>query len=322
MTTSKENETKKPLKLNRPGRLELKKTVETGQVKQSFSHGRSKSVMVEVKRKRTFERGSSGRMAEVTHAPEEVAEIPVEAEEVSAPPEAVIDKSNLSAQERASRMRALEAAKEEEAHRKVREAEEEQRRQEEAERQAQEEARHAAEEAARKQLEAEEAERESKRKKEDAAAALPAEASAPEVVVAPPAEKTAEREEARHGKPKGRDGGAPKLAPVRRGGEPRRRSGKLTISQALEGQDGRQRSLASVKRRREKQLRAMKGQQPHQPPQKVIREVVVPENHHRAGTGQPHGRARRRRGQVTHENGRHGDKQSNYRRRHRRTGGR
>ena len=49
MTQKSEQEGK--LSLNRPGTLELKKTVETGQVRQSFSHGRSKSVMVEVKRK-------------------------------------------------------------------------------------------------------------------------------------------------------------------------------------------------------------------------------------------------------------------------------
>ena len=42
----------KPLKLTRPGRLELKKTVESGQVRQSFSHGRTKTVQVEKKKKR------------------------------------------------------------------------------------------------------------------------------------------------------------------------------------------------------------------------------------------------------------------------------
>ncbi|MCS6780897.1 MAG: IF-2-associated domain-containing protein, partial [Geminicoccaceae bacterium] len=35
-----------------PPRIELKKTVETGVVRQSFSHGRSKTVAVEVKRAR------------------------------------------------------------------------------------------------------------------------------------------------------------------------------------------------------------------------------------------------------------------------------
>ena len=51
MTSSNETETdtKKPLKLSRPGKLELKKTVDAGQVRQSFPHGRSKTVTVEVK---------------------------------------------------------------------------------------------------------------------------------------------------------------------------------------------------------------------------------------------------------------------------------
>ena len=35
-------------------KLELKKTVETGQVRQSFAHGRSKMVTVEVRKKRTY----------------------------------------------------------------------------------------------------------------------------------------------------------------------------------------------------------------------------------------------------------------------------
>ena len=61
MTTSEEKVKKKPLSL-RPGKLSLKKTVETGQVRQSFSHGRSKVVTVEVKRSRTFEAGAGGRM--------------------------------------------------------------------------------------------------------------------------------------------------------------------------------------------------------------------------------------------------------------------
>lgn len=57
MTSSNETETaKKPLKLNRPGKLELKKTVDAGQVRQSFPHGRSKTVAVEVKKKRTYAR--------------------------------------------------------------------------------------------------------------------------------------------------------------------------------------------------------------------------------------------------------------------------
>ena len=55
---AKEKGKKKPLSLSRPGKLELKKTVETGQVRQSFSHGRSKVVAVEV---RSSTSGASGR---------------------------------------------------------------------------------------------------------------------------------------------------------------------------------------------------------------------------------------------------------------------
>jgi translation initiation factor IF-2 len=67
MPETKESEAnKKPLTLTRePRRLELKKTVDGGVVKQSFSHGRSKQVSVEVKKKRTFTRGEkSGEMTE------------------------------------------------------------------------------------------------------------------------------------------------------------------------------------------------------------------------------------------------------------------
>ena len=52
-TKSKEKTSKKKLSLSRPGKLELQKTVEGGQVRQNFSHGRSKVVTVEVKKKRT-----------------------------------------------------------------------------------------------------------------------------------------------------------------------------------------------------------------------------------------------------------------------------
>jgi translation initiation factor IF-2 len=65
MPETKETDSKKPLSLSRPGRLELKKTVDAGMVKQSFSHGRSKQVSVEVKKKRTFTRGEkTGEMTE------------------------------------------------------------------------------------------------------------------------------------------------------------------------------------------------------------------------------------------------------------------
>ena len=59
------NEAKKPLSLSK-GKLELKKTVETGQVRQTFSHGRTKVVQVERKRKRQFEMGADGKVQAVS----------------------------------------------------------------------------------------------------------------------------------------------------------------------------------------------------------------------------------------------------------------
>src|SRR5271155_3007817 len=55
MSDATEQEQKRPLTLGRSGgRLELRKSVEAGQVRQSFSHGRSKPVTVEVRKKRVF----------------------------------------------------------------------------------------------------------------------------------------------------------------------------------------------------------------------------------------------------------------------------
>src|SRR5262245_65357572 len=53
MSESKEANDKTPLSTPRKP-LSLKRTVESGHVKQSFSHGRSKSVVVEKKKKRTI----------------------------------------------------------------------------------------------------------------------------------------------------------------------------------------------------------------------------------------------------------------------------
>src|SRR3546814_15846453 len=86
MATTSENDDKKkkkPLTLSRPGRLELKKTVEGGQVRQSFSHGRTKTVAVEVKKKRTYRQGATGEMSEVKDCPP--LEAPQEAPAVEEP---------------------------------------------------------------------------------------------------------------------------------------------------------------------------------------------------------------------------------------------
>ncbi|KKK56144.1 hypothetical protein LCGC14_3067490, partial [marine sediment metagenome] len=69
-----------------------------------------------------------------------------------------------------------------------------------------------------------------------------------------------------------------KSPPTRSRQEPRRREGKLTISQALDNEDGavRARSIASLRRAREREKRARMGAG-DMPTHKVVREVVVPE---------------------------------------------
>ena len=109
MTEQKEEQKPKTkLSLSRPGRLELNKTVEAGQVRQSFSHGRSKAVTVEVRRKRTFRQSADGAMTEVTATPGE----PDVATETIAP--AVSDETEAEATEEARRAAAFRALTEEE----------------------------------------------------------------------------------------------------------------------------------------------------------------------------------------------------------------
>ncbi|MEE8189005.1 MAG: translation initiation factor IF-2 [Kiloniellales bacterium] len=263
MTTSNEKEKKTPLKLSRPRKLELKKTVETGQVRQSFSHGRTKVVTVEVKRSRTFAPGAGGRMTEVTAA-RQAAEEALKQAEIPTAEEPAKTVRSLTAGERATRVHALEQSRHDEEERRFADA------------LAEEEAKQAREEEVRRQAEAETS--------GQAEAAPPAE-STPDVAVPPPADKAAAAPQRRERKEAAaeespakakRKPTAPKPTPTRRPGEQRRRHGKLTISQALEGRDGRQRSLASVRRQREK-MRSAPAKQAHQPPQRVIREVVVPE---------------------------------------------
>ncbi len=295
MTEANENDAKqdggrKPLGLNRPSRLELRKTVDAGQVRQSFSHGRSKAVSVEVRRKRTFQQGEGGVMTEVKGRrgvvePEAEPEAPTI--EPVATPEVPAPLRTLTEEERASRARALKGAKRsDEIERQVaeemrrlaeREAEEEAR---EAERMAEAEAAQRAAEAAAKAAAAP-----AEAKTEEAppaveggpAPAAPAEAKKPEAEAPKAAPEAAaegeEEDEARRRRPGARQ--EVRRPPARRG-EARRRTGKLTISQALEGDEGeRVRSLASMRRARERERRLQ--QQRLQESSKVLREVIIPE---------------------------------------------
>src|ERR1044071_8994738 len=77
------DQTEKPKLGTRPP-LGLKRTVETGKVKQSFSHGRSNTVVVEVKKRRILGRPGEAPPAEAPK-PEPVAEAPKPALKPAAP---------------------------------------------------------------------------------------------------------------------------------------------------------------------------------------------------------------------------------------------
>ena len=276
--------TDKP-KLGARAPLGLKRTVETGKVKQSFSHGRSNTVVVEVKRRRILGKPGEAEAAPVeeARAPEPVA-APTPAPARAAPPPrptpapapSLMSRQELQAkllrEAEEARMNALEEARRREDRAKV-EATEEEKRRTEDNRKAEEAARIAAEELAKNPP------------KESAPAPAPV-AVAEEAPAASEAEAPAAT--ASDGRPAPRrftPVASPKRpeAPARpargapRGGDDRRQSGKLTVSRALNEGDGgaRARSLAALKRAREKEKRAHGGGS--QPQAKQIRDVNVPE---------------------------------------------
>ena len=201
--------------------LSLKRTVESGQVRQSFSHGRSKSVLVEKRRKRTINSGT----AEAAPAAEEAApEAPA-----PAAPQDNLSKTQQDRRQAAvveAKQRAIEEAKQSEMDAR--------RRAEEDARRAEEEAQKAAEEASRAETLAREKKKPTKQESEPAPTARPDSA------------RRAEAEKQRQD--------AKKPSTERRGNERRRRAGKLTINDALNDEE-RVRSLASMRRRREREKR-------------------------------------------------------------------
>jgi len=258
------DQTDKPKLGTRPP-LGLKRTVETGKVKQSFSHGRSNTVVVEVKKRRIL--GKPGE-APAAVEPKVEAVAPAPAPKAAAPapkPAAKRPVDDITArkemQERLlreaeeARMNSLEEARRREDRSKQAQTEDERRRAEENRKAEEEAARQAAEEAA-------EAER---RAAEEAA----------QPAAAPVAEADEERS---FRKPASAPAHAPKRTePGRpgRGHDERRHAGKLTVSRALTGEDdSRTRSLAALRRAREKEKRA---HQQAGPSAKQVRDVVVPE---------------------------------------------
>ncbi len=280
---SENKEPSKKLSLSSSRGLELKRTVETGQVRQSFSHGRSKAVTVVVRKTRTFARaGTPGGEASMAPAPQTAAPRP-SAPEIDAdaqPGKARIVLRSLTEDEKATRVRALEEANRDAVEARRR-ADEEGRRLAEDQKRLEVE-REAADKRGAEEEERKRKEEEARRKAEEEAAKRfkPLEAEAAQAEEAKPAAAGkraphrapgAEAEPAR-GRPK-RRGDQRRPGPARQF-QPRRRGGKLTIGQAL-AQDERTRSLASVRRQREKMAAQLAA---HEPLAKVIRDVVLPES--------------------------------------------
>ncbi len=93
--------------------------------------------------------------------------------------------------------------------------------------------------------------------------------------------ETAEAEDERRGGKRGAKETAPRrpaVAPSKRAGEPRRRSGKLTVVDALDTDRGeeRVRSLAATRRARERE-KMRQRQMAGADSQKIVRDVVIPE---------------------------------------------
>ncbi|HEX8401623.1 MAG TPA: translation initiation factor IF-2 [Allosphingosinicella sp.] len=267
--------TDKP-KLGARAPLGIKRTVETGKVKQSFSHGRSNTVVVEVKKRRIL-----GRPGEV--------EVP-KVEEAAPPPAPVVAKAppqpeprpaqrpvndplarrelqeRLLREAEEARMSALEEARRRD-DRKAVEATEEERRRADGNRRAEEDAR------VRAEQEAAEAAKAPKPPIEAAALQTPEGVS----TAINPVKTEAEEEERRAAGPKPKGFVTVKRPdPTRtaRRGDDRRRDGKLTVTRALGDDDGaRARSMAALKRAREKGKRhGSTG-----PSAKQVRDVVVPD---------------------------------------------
>nr|CRH07745.1 Translation initiation factor IF-2 [Candidatus Magnetococcus massalia] len=76
MSDNNNSEGDNTLRLKAPRRIVLKKTVEGGSIKQNFAHGRSKSVVVEVRKKKTFLKpGAENKQAADAEAAEQDAHL-------------------------------------------------------------------------------------------------------------------------------------------------------------------------------------------------------------------------------------------------------
>ena len=261
---------KEPLTMSR--KLELTKTVESGKVKQNFQHGRSKTVTVEVRKTRTFTGNTGDNMVELKKPVVTILQ-----------PQSVPkteEQDHLTDEERQSRLRALE-------HAKSRPAEEPRRQQNKTgaptppsmiyDRKPLREIVFATPKP-EKQEEPEIVEE----AKIETVVAEPKEVigrdaklniTKPNVTVRPNVTKPVTKS---HGAAQAEENESKKIHLKRGGGSERRNSGKITVTQALSMSDEqRVRSLASVRRQREKAKRA--EHLANNAPEKIVRDVIIPE---------------------------------------------
>jgi translation initiation factor IF-2 len=320
------------LSLRPAGRLELGRTVDAGSVRQSFSHGRSKVVQVEVRKKRaptpTPGVGPTAPSARVQGAPGGGAPAPRPQSPAAKPPPGA--GRALTQTEQAARKLAVEQLARDNARREAERREQEKisilsaaeeatRREEEARKAAEEEARQSAlraiaEAAAQREAEA------------NAAAAPPSpvaeagqsasvEAKAPSATSGAPQPAARQPQAPQPGRAPAAAPASPGAAPgsatetlrlrpgtgrgdeederqVRRTGTavPRkptvvlpkkgtdgRRAGRIDVQAAIDGEDERVRSLASVRRQRDRERRQAELDRLRSDQVKVVREVILPD---------------------------------------------
>jgi translation initiation factor IF-2 len=305
----------KTLSANPPPKptLHLKRPVEQGTVRQSFSHGRSKAVVVEKVKRRVVGQGEAplqaapvaAKPAAATAAPA-AATPPVAprgptAAAAVAPPKTGVVLRTLTEEQVEARARALlDARAREEEDRRRQEGEARERAEREARERGEREAAEArrrdedtrrAQDAAFKRQSEEEARRRLgggepavtpatalPRKVGAAAAPAPA-AAAPTVPVTPAAHPAAEAEEARRSavvrRPSVLTPAAKIMLPTPRPtrGAEQRNRGRLTVASATSGEEERMRSVAAFRRRTQR----LKGHGQQEAKDKISREIVLPE---------------------------------------------
>ena len=300
LSDTKDQDGKARLSLRPAGRLELGRTVDAGSVRQSFSHGRSKVVQVEVRKKRAP--GTPPPPTPTPGAPSGNSRPQGAGGGRSGAPARGLTASELATRQRVLADQQRDAAKREAEAREQEKisilsaAEEARRREEEARKAAEEAARLEREEAVRRADEeadrraAEEAAKRAAEAPPPSAAAAAAPAPAAPAQPRPPAGetlrlKTAARpgEEDEDQRPVRRLGSMtlpprkPAVVAPKKGTEGRR-SGKINVQAAIEGDDERVRSIASMRRQRDRERRQAELERLRADQVKVVRDVVLPES--------------------------------------------